>query len=146
MALCQLSLAKSVVQRMLYQAQIAYFGAQLYLQSHRDELALVELDRYIKIDQSGMLIDEESLKKPIAQLRHRFIEEFASSMAACTGVSNCMSLLETHREGGINCQKDATIELDDFIATRSEDLYFLVIVNPKKKVRYLKTKLLEAVV
>lgn len=69
MALCQLSLAKSVVQRMLYQAQIAYFRAQLYLQSHRDELALVELDRYIKIDQSGMLIDEESLKKPIVWIR-----------------------------------------------------------------------------
>ncbi|CCI10213.1 unnamed protein product [Albugo candida] len=63
LALCELTLAESVDQRLLYQAQIAFIRAQLYLQSHQDELALVALNRYIEIDQSGTLIDEEALEK-----------------------------------------------------------------------------------
>ncbi|KAL0584274.1 hypothetical protein ABG067_005932, partial [Albugo candida] len=63
LALCELSLVESVNQRLLYQAQIAHIRAQLYPEYHQVELALVELDRYIEIDQRGALIDAKALDK-----------------------------------------------------------------------------------
>ncbi|CCI11227.1 unnamed protein product [Albugo candida] len=61
LTMCELPLGQSAGQQLRYQAPMAYLRAQLYLQFHQHELAIVELYLFIEIDQSGTLIDEEAV-------------------------------------------------------------------------------------